>query len=211
MNKCKLAVILIIASLLFSQEPLLHGQEFIAGIFGGINSSQVDRDGYAGYTNLSLTGGAFVNREISQDFFWQLEIKYGGRGAYYLDLTDVSDFSRTSFQYIELPLSVHYIHKERYQIEIGISPDVLLGFAAYNDQRDRITNEELLEGNNRFGINGFAGVGYWFFPTLGINLRWSYSIVPYSEREGAAVRYLDRGYFHNVLSLTLSYKIFHPR
>jgi len=187
----------------------LFAQEFNAGVFGGMNASQVDRDGYGGYNKLSFTGGVFVNRAFSPDFFWQLELKYGGRGAYYANADAVQDFHKTSFRYIELPLSVHYLMKEKVQVEIGLSPDVLIGFVAYDDQRNEVPLDEPLGGNRRFGLNAFTGVHYWFHPTFGVGLRFTYSIFPYSLREGASVRYLDSGYFHNVLSLTASYKILH--
>ncbi|MFH0759284.1 MAG: outer membrane beta-barrel protein [Bacteroidota bacterium] len=184
-------------------------QEFNAGIFGGMNASQVDRDGYGGYTKLSLTGGAYVNREFSTDFFWQLELKYGGRGAFYVNENVVEDYHKTSFRYIELPLSIHYLMDEKVQVEIGLCPDVLISFVAYDDQRNRVPLEQKLGGNRRFGLNTFAGIHYWFRPTLGVGLRFTYSALPYSLREGASVRYLDSGYFHNVISLTCSYKILH--
>ncbi len=187
----------------------VNAQEFNAGLFGGITASQVDRDGYGGYTKLGLAGGAFVNREFNTNFYWQLEIKYGGRGVYFFSPTNVYDFKKTSFHYIELPLSVHYLHAEKFQGEIGLSPDVLISFAAYDDQRNKVPLEEKLGGNNRFGLNVFAGFHYWFLPTTGVGLRITYSAIPYSKREGASVRYLDSGYFHNVLALTLTYRIGH--
>jgi hypothetical protein len=187
----------------------LGAQEFNAGIFGGMNASQVDRDGYGGYTKLSLTGGVYVNREFSTDFFWQLELKYGGRGAFYMNENVVEDYHKTSFRYIELPVSIHYLMNEKVQAEIGLCPDVLISFVAYDDQRNRVPLEQKLGGNRRFGLNAFAGIHYWFRPSLGVGLRFTYSVLPYSLREGASVRYLDSGYFHNVISLTCSYKILH--
>ena len=187
----------------------LYGQKFNAGLFGGMNASQVDRDGYGGYNKLGITAGAFVNRQISTNFYWQLEIKYGGRGAYYLGENVAEDFHKTIFHYIELPLSVNFLHEEKVQGEIGLSPDVLISFAAFDDQRNEVPLEEKLGGNRRFGLNAFAGINYWFHPTIGVGLRFSYSVIPYSLREGASVRYLDSGYFHNVLSLTVAYRILH--
>ena len=187
----------------------LSAQEFNAGVFGGMNASQVDRDGYGGYHNLSFTGGVYVNREFHTDFYWQLELKYEGRGAYYSNSETVEDFNKTSFQYISLPLSVHYLIQEKAQLELGFSPNVLLGFQAYDNQRNQVPLSEPLGGNRRFGLDGFAGFHYWLHSTISVGLRFTYSVIPYSLREGAAVRYLDSGYFHNVLSLTVSYKFLH--
>ncbi len=201
------ARLLVLLTLLPAGE--LFAQEFNAGVFGGMNASQVDRDGYGGYHKLGFTGGVYVNREFHTDFYWQLELKYGARGAYYSNNEVVGEFNKTSFQYIALPLSVHYLIKEKAQMEIGFSPNVLVGFQAYDYQRNQLPQTEPLGGNRRFGLDGFAGFHYWLHPTVSIGLRFTYSVLPYSLREGAAVRYLDSGYFHNVLSLTASYKFLH--
>jgi hypothetical protein len=187
----------------------VYAQKFNAGIFTGMNASQVDRDGYGGYNKLSLTAGAFVNREFRANLYWQLEIKYGGRGAYHPPDEKGEGYYKTKFHYIELPLSIHYIHQEKFQGEIGMSPDVLIGYVRYDDVRNKVPSDEKLGGNRRFGLNAFAGVCYWFHPTFGVGLRFTYSVVPYSLR-GESIRYLDSGYFHNVLCLTAAYKIFHP-
>lgn len=198
--------------LLFLLPAMLLAQEFNAGVFGGLNASQIDRDGYGGYTKLGLNGGVFVNREFTDHFYWQLEIKYSARGSYYLNLKDyvVADYVRTHFRYFELPLSVHYLHADKFQFELGFSPDVLISFSAYDEYRNELPQDEPLGGNRRFGLNAFAGFHYWTRANLGIGLRFSYSLIPYGLREGAAVRYLDSGYFHNVLSLSLAYKLIHP-
>ncbi|MCP4310052.1 MAG: PorT family protein [Bacteroidetes bacterium] len=199
---------LLVSLLFFFNGEKGYGQEFNGGAFWGLNASQVDRDGYGGYNKLGFNAGAFVNREFSTNFYWQAELKYGGRGAFYQGENVVEDFHKTSFQYVELPLSVQYLHEEKFQAGIGLSADVLIKFTAYDDQRNEVPLEAL-GGNRRFGFNAFAGVHYWFLPSLGVGLRFTYSVVPYSLREGASVRYLDSGYFHNVLSLTMAYKIQH--
>jgi len=202
--------LLLILLLLFLPVLGLQAQEFNAGIFGGLNGSQVDRDGYGGYNKFSLNAGAFVNREFAANFFWQLEIKYGGRGVYHRGADITTEFFRSSYQYIELPLSVHYLHEGKYQAEIGISPDVLIKVAGSHDPQYPAPIEGIGE-YNRFGINILAGVGYWFHPNVGVNLRFTYSVIPFTPMNPAAVRYWYSGWFHNVLSLSAVYKIFHPK
>jgi hypothetical protein len=187
----------------------MNAQEFNAGLFGGMNASQVDRDGYGGYNKLGLSAGAFVNREIGSNFYWQLEIKYGGRGVYHPPDDNGEGFYKTSFHYIELPISLHYLHNEKIQGEIGLSPDVLISFSAYDEQRLKLPSDEKLGGNRRFGLNAFAGICYWVIPPVGVGLRFTYSAVPF-YKIGESIRYLDSGDFHNVLSLTVTYKILHP-
>jgi len=187
----------------------VKAQQFNAGLFGGMNTSQVDRDGYGGYNKLGFTAGAFANREFSPHFYWQMEIKYGGRGVYHPPDDNGNGYYKTSFHYFELPLSVHYLHQEKFQGEIGFSPDILISYVAYDDVRNKVPLEDKLGGNRRFGLNLFAGVYYWFIPSMGVGLRFTYSAIPF-YLIGESVRYLDSGDFHNVLSLTLAYKIVHP-
>ena len=189
--------------------PPLHAQKFNAGLFGGMNASQVDSDGYGGYNKLGFTAGAFVNREFSKNFYWQLEIKYSAKGVYHPPDENGEGYYKTKFHYFELPFSVHYMHQEKFQGEIGISPDVLINYVAYNDVRNKVPLDTKLGGNRRFGINAFAGVHYWFLPSMGVGIRFTYSVIPFYVI-GESVRYLDSGDFHNVLSLTLAYKIVHP-
>ena len=196
-------------ALLFAGSGHAEAQKFNLGIFGGMNASQIDRDGYGGYTKLGLAGGAFVNREFAQDFFWQLELKYSTRGSYYFNKKVVEDFQKTRFSYIELALSVHYLHEEKLQFELGLAPDVLVDFTAW-DINSEVPQTEPLGGNRRFGLNALAGFHYWMREDLAVGLRFTYSVIPYALREGAAIRYLDSGYFHNVLCLSLAYRIMHP-
>ena len=77
------------------------------------------------------------------------------------------------------PYQSHYLHDEKLQIEIGFSPDVLISFIGY-DTPGYVSTDGGIGENNRFGLNALAGIGYWFYPNLGVNLRFSYSIIPYT-------------------------------
>ncbi len=206
----KLAFPAMVLFVLFMTKPgEVKAQEFNAGVFGGLSTAQVDRDGFGGYTKLGLGAGAFVNREFSDNLYWQIELRYSARGSYYFNSLVVEDLQKTRFRYIELPLLLHYLYQGQYQFEIGVSPDVLIDFAAW-DINSQVPQEEPMGGNRRFGLNALAGFQYWFTDNLGVGLRFSYSIIPYALREGASVRYRDSGYFHNVLALTAAWKIKHP-
>ena len=184
-----------------------QAQEFNAGFFGGVTASQVDGDLYSGFNKLGLTAGAFVNREIDYNIYWQLEIKYVSRGAYKgSDPNDPSIF-KVVYRYAEIPLSVHYLYAERVQAEIGISPDVLLHYASYEDNIR--TDPALDPSNHRFGMNAFAGIYYWFTPAAGVGFRYTYSVITFRDLDEWH-NYLYRGYFHNVLCLTAAYRFRHP-
>jgi len=178
-------------------------QQFSAGAFAGVTASQVTGDSHAGYNKLGLTAGGFVNREISYNIHWQIGIKYVSRGVYKGPSdTDLSLY-RSTYRYIEIPLSVHYLHNEKVQVEAGTSPEVLIN-TVFSDQ-DGILDPANYPDNRRFGLSVFAGLYYWFNNTTGVGIRYTYSAIPFRDpREWNHPRY--RGYFHNVICLTLAYK-----
>jgi hypothetical protein len=197
----------LITCLLFVSALLMtgssFGQKFNAGVFGGVTASQVDGDSYGGFNKLGMTAGAFVNRFIEYDIYWQLEIKYVMRGVYEAPELNANFLYKSSYHYLEFPISVHYLFDEKIQGEIGISPEVLL-FEKFWDQ-DGIMDPSSYPDNRRVGLSVFAGLQYWFASTFGIGLRYTYSAIPFRKpEEWNNPQY--RGYFHNVLCLTAAYK-----
>lgn len=185
---------------------IAFGQSFNAGLFGGLTASQVDGDSYSGYSKVGITAGAFVNQHIDHDFYGQIEIKYIQRGVYQGPSDYDQTLFRSTYHYIEIPLSVHYLPKEKLFFEMGISPEVLLG-VVYRDENG-ILNSSTYAENRRFGLSVFAGIGYWFSPTMGLDMRYTHSAFPFREtEEWNNAQY--RGLFHSVISLSLVFKIRH--
>ena len=184
----------------------LSAQAFNGGVFGGVTVSQVDGDYYRGYHKLGMTAGVFVNREIDKNFYWQLELKYVAKGAFENEPENYF-YDKTVYRYIEIPLSVNYLFDEKYQVEIGLAPEVLLQYAAFDANGK--TDPSLYPDNHRFGLNVFAGIVYWFIPSTGIGFRFTYSAVTFRDpQEWNNAQY--RGLFHNVLAFTVAHK-FKPR
>ncbi|MCK4750124.1 MAG: outer membrane beta-barrel protein, partial [Bacteroidales bacterium] len=167
---------LFIGMLLPAASPAL-AQQFNAGVFGGITASQVTGDSYAGYNKLGLTTGVFVNREIDYNIYWQLEIKYVSRGVYKGPSDLDQTLYRSTYRYIELPLSVHYLYDEKIQVEAGTSPEVLIS-TTFSDQ-DGIIDPDNYPDNRRIGLSVFAGLHYWFNSTTGVGIRFTYSAIPF--------------------------------
>lgn len=200
-------IILIIGLCLLVSAVPLTAQKFNAGLFGGVTAAQVDGDSYSGFNKLGITAGAFVSREIRSQIFWQMEIKYVNRGVYKPPSDNDPTLYSGTYYYIELPLSAHYIYNDKIQVEAGFSPEVLIT-TRFRDQ-DGIIDPSTYPDNRRFGLSVFAGAGYWFNPSLGLGIRYTYSAFPFRDpQEWNHPRY--RGYFHNVISLTLAYRILHP-
>ena len=143
---------------LFVTLTCANGQQINTGLIGGVTASQVDGDYYTGFNKLGLTGGFFVNRHIDYHIYWQAEIKYGTRGVYKGPADTDPTLYRSAYHYLELPISVHYLHQEKFLVEMGTSPEVLV--ATYFWDEGGLMDPSSYPQNRRFGLSVFAGVGY---------------------------------------------------
>jgi hypothetical protein len=187
--------------------PTLSGQSLKAGFFGGITASQVDGDFYTGYNKLGFTAGAFVNNYLEYDIYWQAELKYVTRGVYKGPADNDPSLYRSSYHYLEVPLSVHYLFEDRIQIEAGVSPELLLR-TVFADQ-DGTFDPSSYPNNRRIGLSVFGGLCYWINGRTGVGIRYTYSAIPFRDpQEWNHPRY--RGYFHDVICLTAARRILRP-
>ena len=191
---------------LFILTAPLSGQQFNAGFFGGINVSQVNGDSYTGFNKLGLNAGFFVNRLIENHIYWQVEIKYGARGVYQGPSDADPSLHKSAYHIVELPLSVNYLFDEKIMVELGTSPEVLIT-TRYWDENGLLNSSSYPE-NRRFGLSVFAGIGYWFNDRMMAGLRYTNSAIPFRDpEEWNNPQY--RGSFHNVISVSLVFRIKH--
>ena len=182
------------------------GQKLNAGVFGGVTASQVDGDSYTGFNKLGLCTGFFLNRHIEYNICWQAEIKYGTRGVYKGPSDSDLTLYRSAYHMLELPLSVHYLYDEKILVEIGTSPEILVLTRLWDE--NGLMDPSTYPENRRFGLNVFAGIGYWFNEKIMIGLRYTNSAIPFRDpAEWNHPQY--RGYFHNVICLSLAYRFVH--
>lgn len=205
MQKMMNRLCLILVLLSISASPLLS-QSFQGGFSGGMNTSKVDGDGHERYGKLGLNVGFFVARNIWEEkLFWQMEVKYTSRGKYDRELDFPYGISIMDLKYIEIPLSLHYFINEKIQIEFGFAPDILLK-ETYRDEDGPIVPEGPSD-LDFYGLTTFLGANYFLNDKLAVGTRFNYSVFPFHTFPGTAIRYRDRGFFHDVLSLNLKYYI----
>lgn len=185
----------------------LNAQRFQGGLVAGLNASRIDGDGHEFYGKLGLNAGAFVAREILPErLFWQMELKYTSRGKYHLyrdQMGGVAGMSLIDLRYAELPLSLHYFLNQQVQLELGLSPDLLL--KEHYEDEDGVLPMEDANDLHRFGITAFGGASYFIIDPLAVGIRFNYSVIPFYKFEAYAVRYRDSGWFHDVLSVNVRY------
>lgn len=184
----------------------VHAQEFNAGIFGGLNISQVSGDSYQGFNKLGFNTGFFVNRRIEQNFYWQAELKYGTRGVYKGPSDSDQTLYKSAYHIVELPLSVNYLFDDKILLEVGTSPEVLITTRYWDE--NGLLDESSYPDNRRFGLSVFAGIGYWLNEKVYAGLRYTNSAIPFRDpEEWNNPQY--RGYFHNVISVSMAYRFKH--
>lgn len=184
-----------------------YGQQLNVGFFGGVTASQVDGDSYNGFNKLGYTAGAFMNRHIEYNIYWQIEIKYVTRGVYKGPGDNDPTLYKSGYHYLELPVSVHYLYDKKIQVELGTSPEILIMTFFWDE--NGLIDPSSYPDNRRLGLSVFAGLHYWFSAKTGVGIRYTYSAIPFRDpQEWNHPRY--RGYFHNVICLTAAYK-FRPK
>lgn len=199
----------VIIAVLLAAATSGFSQQFQGGVIGGLNAARIDGDGHELYGKLGLNVGAFISREIFQNqLYWQLEVKYTSRGKYNIQ-RDPSGFpiriELIDLKYVELPISLHYLFNEKLQVELGLSPDVLL--REYYEVDNDPVSPDYANDLNRFGITAMVGVNYFIIEKLAVGMRFNYSAIPFYKFDAYAVRYRDSGFFHDVLSLNARYYI----
>ena len=196
----------LVSLLLFCIVLSAGAQQFNAGLFGGINVSQVSGDTYTGFNKLGFNGGVFVNRPSDKNFYWQAEIKYGTRGVYEGPTDGNPTLYKSSYHILELPLSVNYLFEERIMVELGTSPEMLITTRFWDE--NGLMDKSSYPDNRRVGLSVFAGIAYWFNAHMMAGLRYTNSAIPFRDpEEWNNSQY--RGHFHNVISLSLAYKFIH--
>jgi len=208
MSRRKIRIIRLYSLLiLLTMAGASHGQSLRYGVFGGVTASQVDGDSYSGFNKLGVNAGGFISQYIVFDIYWQVELKYVTRGVYKGPEDYNPTIYKSTYHYLEIPFSTHYLFNEKFAVELGISPEVLMGVAFFdeNGKLDPSTYPE----NRRFGLSVFVGLSYWFSSSVGLNMRYTNSAIPFREpQEWNNPQY--KGYFHNVISLSVAYRIKHP-
>jgi hypothetical protein len=180
----------------------INAQVFNAGVSGGINISQVDGDGLAGYNKAGATFGLFVNTLIREALIAQLEINYSPKGSQLKTSLENPRFYRMELHYIEFPVMLQYMLPAEFTAEAGLSGGYL--FSA--KEKDELGTMPLTVPFRKSEIAALAGISRQFTDNISLNLRISYSIFPVREHAGGGTYYLNRGQNNNVIAITGRYQ-----
>ena len=176
-------------------------QDFRAGLVGGLTTSQISGDTYAGYDKLGFRMGAYVSRSIKEKVDLKMEIQYIQKGS--KRHIDKHSFKRYMFNlhYIEIPISIAWKYNQDISIETGLSPSYLM---AYSEQNEHGNVDE--KDPKSVGLDFLVGANYQLKPQIILNLRYSQSVIPVRKHSSEGQFGLNNGQQSSLLSLALYYQ-----
>lgn len=151
------------------------GQGFKAAAVGGINISQIDGDGQAGYHKWGLTGGGRVSYNVYPKMDIAIEMLYSQRGSRKPD--KVAPFI-INLNYIEIPLlySIHDWAAEnggysKVRADLGFSYGYL-----FSSTQSVLGLETALQNLNKSDVSMIIGAGYQFNKHWAMSIRYTRSL-----------------------------------
>jgi hypothetical protein len=198
-------------------------QSFRAGFLGGIVTSQVDGDTWAGYDKAGALTGVFVTRDFSGTSKWSasFELTYIQKGSRKIPHPDKGDFAsyEIKLNYAEVPLLLRYNfsavdtsgeNRMKFALEGGIAIGALVQSKEYD------ASGLIPPGNGvplqKADYSVILGLNYFLSKHIGFDVRTEYSMVPF-RKGGTGVYYqnwtykfLKPGFYNNLLVFSLRYQ-----
>jgi hypothetical protein len=181
----------------------IAAQPFNGGISAGLNVSQVEGDGFAGYNKAGLFAAVFVNTMLKDKLGAQLEIRYSQKGSSRKSTPENPVIYRIELQYIELPLSVftHFFYP--FVGESGLSMGYLISGKEVYEFGEAPPESTI--AFHKWELAGHVGFRYYFTDHISLKARISYSLARIRPHAGGGTWYLNRGQYNNVIGMGLNY------
>ena len=193
----------------------LFAQRFNAGVIVGPTFCQVDGEEYAGFHQLGLTAGAYINLPFNDHFSGQMELKYALLGAHssHYEITEREPTLKPyslRLHYAEIPLMLRYnlgaLRVNFLTLEAGVSLDVRLRATEDTDGDFEVTTKRW----SFLSATANAGMHFDITKHFGIGARFMYSIAPCRYVGNPTPGWFRYHYYNKVIQLTLTYNINSP-
>ncbi len=206
--------------LLMSAPRFLHAQDteyfdgerqFYGGLVLGLNASQVDGDGFAGFHKPGLNVGATVFWHFTPSVALQLDLLYSQKGSRGVrndnDPYVGSYFERYTMQlnYAEVPVLIHYVMSQKYQFGIGASYNALIKGSEQYQMANPVYIDPALYPFNKYFIDGIASFNMMLYKGLMANVRYQYAITPVRNFEHTPYGVGTGHQINKMIAVRLSY------
>ncbi|MBK5286345.1 MAG: PorT family protein [Bacteroidia bacterium] len=178
-------------------------QNFKAGVFLGISSSQVSGDQLAGFNKAGWYGGGFVNTPIGEKTSAQMEISFIGKGSRPTSeqADALPDNPYPTLNYVEIPILLIYKTKSNLSIEAGLAFGVLV----YSREEDLYSEVPIKRPYNKSDISFILGLDYLLSEKISLNSRLDNSFLPIRDHESGATYGLNQGQYNTEITFSLRY------
>lgn len=196
----------IILFLLILAAHSIKAQSFNAGLYTGLAACQVDGDQISGYNKPGAILGAFVNRNISENWVWQLEMEFIQKGSRQIPKPQNGNVHYLiKLNYIQVPVMFRYFNKG-FGYEGGLSFGTLVKSEVQKDfSVIGITPLNPAFFRSELALN--LGIGTTLGDRFYINWRFSYSVLPIRDYTVGSSLLRRTGQFNNLMEFTLGYLI----
>lgn len=180
----------------------------------GLNGSQIDGDGPAGYHSWGFTGGIGTAVQWHKNISTSLELLYSQRGS--IQKGEMKNGAVERFKintdYIEMPVCFNVNDNKALTAGIGISPAVLINYRITYQLTDASTGAVSITPSpclaipmKEYDVSGLIKMQFKCFRSLSIGAKYQYSLIslrPPCEGDTRA-----NGQYYNVITFYLQYKI----
>ena len=190
------------------------GQSFKAGLLAGLATTQVDGDGFAGYSKAGIFAGGFASKRLSPASKWtaMFEITYIQKGS------KRNPIYKVKLDYAEVPILLKYDFAvsdsaSGSRTNFGVLGGIAIGALVKSEESDAYG---VLTGGTPFqkiDICYVLGLSYALSEHVGFEARTEYSIIP--VRKGGSSTYYPNwtsnifkpGYYNNLLVFAFRYRL----
>jgi len=179
-------------------------QRFVPGLKLGFSTTQVHGDTYTGFHKFGVVGGATLTTNFNKTWTAQFEIIYiqkGSKQVYNSGTVDTGFFYYLGLNYLEVPLFVQY-HYKKIIFEVGPSFGYLINESEYYNEQD-LTGIHPFK-KTEIGVGG--GISYMLLKKLGVNVRYSNSILSIRDFVSSGIYAQNDGQRNNVITFSLTYQ-----
>ncbi len=153
-----------------------YAQGFKGGLTGGLTTTQVDGDKYAGFNKVGLHGGIYTQYQFDPKTTLSVQLRYMPKGSHY---KDKNYFFKIALHYIEVPITLAYKLHNRWSLNGGASLGYLFSYKV-EDSVGRIADHRLYY--KKIDLNVLAGVSYHFTEKIAVGLQFAYSLTPINTK-----------------------------
>ena len=185
---------------------------FRAGVFGGINLSQIEGDGVSGYKKIGLNAGLTTSYRLHKHWSINLEMAYSEKGSF----EKTYDQFECQMNYIEVPVYISFhdwvvaTNKNRYYSRVKANAGLAYGRLLNGKVTNNLTTLPDEDFEATFRKNDFSivlGAAFYFSPEFSFDFRWVQSLIGINTIStiGPANNIYNNAWIHNTISFRLMY------